>query len=137
MGCVRKTSGRKELIEHFSNQHSICCRCPSKMKTSMRYLCFDRERGRHRERERERVKDIQRSAPPHTLRIVSVLVQLIKVTSIIQSSIVKLYKKEHIHRHFQKRTTICMILHTYNKTCRVLLLFMLFLESLALPCVVC
>ena len=86
---------------------------------------------------RERVKDIERSASPHTNRIVCVLVQLIKVTSIIQFIIVKLYKRENIHRHFQKRTKICMILHTYNKSWCVLWLLMLFLETLSLPCVVC
>ena len=84
------------------------------MKISMRYLCFDRER--ERDSPRERVYDIQRSASPHTIRIVSVLVQFIKVTSITQFSIVKLYKRAYIHKHFQKRTKICMILHTYNKS---------------------
>ena len=114
MGRVSKTSGRKELIQHLSNLYSIRCSCPSKMKISMRYLCFDR--GRDRDSPRERVYDIQRSASPHTIRIVSVLVQFIKVTSITQFSIVKLYKRDYIHKHFQKRTKICMILHTYNKS---------------------
>ena len=86
---------------------------------------------------RQRVKDIARSASPHTNRIVCVLVQLIKVTSIIQFIIVKLYKREHIHRHFQKRSKIRLILHMYNKSWCVLWLLMLFLETLSLPCVVC
>ena len=85
---------------------------------------------------RQRVKDIARSASPHTNRIVCVLVQLIKVTSIIQFIIVKLYKREHIHRHFQKRSKIRLILHMYNKSWCVLWSLMLFLETLSLPCVV-
>ena len=86
---------------------------------------------------RQRVKYIARNASPHTNRLVCVLVQLIKVTSIIQFIIVKLYKREHIHRHFQKRSKIRLILHMYNKSWCVLWLLMLFLETLSLPCVVC
>ena len=86
---------------------------------------------------RQRVKYIARNASPHTNRLVCVLVQLIKVTSIIQFIIVKLYKREHIHRHFQKRSKIRLILHMYNKSWCVLWSLMLFLETLSLPCVVC
>ena len=84
---------------------------------------------------RQRVKYIARNASPHTNRLVCVLVQLIKVTSIIQFIIVKLQKRQHIHRHFQKWSKIRLILHMYNKSWCVLWSLMLFLETFSLSCV--
>ena len=44
---------------------------------------IEREREQEKETRREGVKDIYRRAPPHTIRIVNTLVQLIKVTNFL------------------------------------------------------